>query len=263
MQGLGPVLPLACPPLTHIRTGDETALPWPPDMPHAERQGLGGSEGIMPVTLYTVKSPSSSLPPSCLSPPPHQPAHSAGLLPPRLSRASSLFPFTRGWSLACCAPWSYAVRLGQSWLRGGTALAGGHSAFFHCWCGSPIRGWSSTPVSGWGDAPISGWGDASIGGWGDTPIGGWGGTAICGWGGTTVCRDYIITLYSKSSITCCDCGTAPKGWGSSTCSCGPTCSPRSGSVCGWGGLGCSCAGLLWCPEPFHESGHSDSFLRGG
>lgn len=71
MQGLGPVLPLACPPLTHIHTGDETALPWPPDMPHFGRQGLGvGSEGVMPLTLCTVKSPSSTLPPSCPSPPP-------------------------------------------------------------------------------------------------------------------------------------------------------------------------------------------------
>lgn len=41
MQGLGLVLPLACPPLTHIHTGDETALLWPPDMPHAGRQGQG------------------------------------------------------------------------------------------------------------------------------------------------------------------------------------------------------------------------------
>lgn len=213
MQGLGPVLPLACPPLTHIHTGDETALPRPPDMPHVGRQGLGvGSEGIMPLTLCTVKSPSSTLPPSCPSPPPRQPAHSAGLLPPRLlGRASSLFPFTRWWSLACCAPWGYAVRLGQSQLRGGsclggrcgTALGGGHSALFCGWCGSPIGGWSSTPVSGWGDAPIGGWGDAPVGGWGDASVGGWSGTAICGWGGTTVCRGCIITLYSKSSITCC------------------------------------------------------------
>lgn len=41
MQGLGLVLPLASPPLTHIHTGDETALLWPPDMPCAGRQGQG------------------------------------------------------------------------------------------------------------------------------------------------------------------------------------------------------------------------------
>lgn len=34
MQGLGLALPLACPPLTYIHRGDETALPWPPGMPH-------------------------------------------------------------------------------------------------------------------------------------------------------------------------------------------------------------------------------------
>ena len=77
MQGLGLVPPLACPSLTHIHTGDETGLLWPPDMPHAGRQGRGGSEGIMPVTLCTVRSPSSTLPPSCPSPAPHS-------LPPQL-----------------------------------------------------------------------------------------------------------------------------------------------------------------------------------
>lgn len=34
MQGLGLALPLACPPLTYIHTGDKTALPWPPGMPY-------------------------------------------------------------------------------------------------------------------------------------------------------------------------------------------------------------------------------------
>lgn len=213
MQGLGPVLSLWPAHHSHTYTQERRLFSCGSQTcPTLGGRGGGGEEGIMPVTLCTVKSPSSTLPPSCPSPSPHQPAHSAGLLPPRLlGRASSLFPFARGWSLACCAPWGYAVRLGHSRLRGGsclvgwcgTALGGGHSALFRGWRGSPISGWSSTPVSGWGDTPVSGWGHTSIGGWGDTPVGGWGGAAICGWGCTTVCGDYIITLCSKSSVTCC------------------------------------------------------------
>lgn len=41
MQGLGLALPLACPPLTHIHTGDKTALPWPPGMPHWDKGACG------------------------------------------------------------------------------------------------------------------------------------------------------------------------------------------------------------------------------
>lgn len=96
MQGLGLVPPLACPSLTHIHTGDETGLLWPPNMPHAGRQGRGERGHHASDSMYSEK-PLIHSPTLLPIPRPPQPAPSAGLPPPRLlGTASSLFPFTRG-----------------------------------------------------------------------------------------------------------------------------------------------------------------------
>lgn len=102
MQGLGLALPLACPPLTYIHTGDDTALPWPPGMPHWDEGAWGELGHHASDSIYSEKPLIQT--PTLLPIPqnPQQTAHSACLHPLRLlGTASSLFSFTRGWSLAC------------------------------------------------------------------------------------------------------------------------------------------------------------------
>lgn len=145
-------------------------------------------------------------------PPPPQPAPSAGLHPPRLlGTASSLFPFTRGWSLACCAPGAVL----SGWAKAGSGVATALAAVWHYFgwwarCSLPRLVWALPSVAGVTLLSVAGVTAPMVAGVmlpsvaGVTaPISGWGGTAICGWGGTTVGGGHVLAL---CSITCC-------GWG--------------------------------------------------